>query len=623
MPIPQTFHGAVYQIPVQGDLHWAPPLTRYLVALGTYSLTSAGGTYTLTGDLNLGNAFGVFAKYFTSGSTLPSTVGSIRLANLDTVGWRNFASSGNLLLGVNGSDQLTFDGAPLQPLLTLTDGQIWIGDGTNTPIGRILTGDVTVSDTGVTSIGALKITNSMVSGTASIAYSKLLLTGSIANADIYSSAAIAYSKLSLSASIVNADIASSAAIAYSKLAALTANRVLLSDGSGFVSASSITNTTLGFVDATSSIQTQINSKQATLTTGNLTEVTSSVLTITGGTGAVIGSGTTILVKQASGSVSGFLSSTDWTTFNSKQSTLTLGNLTDVGTDGLVVTGGTGAVIGTGTSLAQHVADTTHNGYLSATDWNTFNGKQSTLTLPLTVANGGTGDSSLTAYAVLTGGTTSTGVVQSVAGVGTSGQGLTSNGAGALPTFQTVTGTGTVNSGTAGDVDYYATSSTAVSATAAFTVGANGPNGITKGTNTNDSAAAGMVGEYIESVVSSNTSVGTSATAFDMTSVALSAGDWDVTGFSVYTRHGATVTNAEVDLWISTTSGNSFTGSVQGNNFDTRQAEIPVAYGTVGMVIPAYRMSVSGPTTVYLKGYYEAYSAATPQFTCRLSARRTR
>jgi hypothetical protein len=55
--------------------------------------------------------------------------------------------------------------------------------------------------------------------------------------------------------------------------------------------------------------------------------------------------------------------------------------------------------------------------------------------PVTVAQGGTGDSSLTAYAVMCGGTTSTGAVQSIAGVGTSGQVLTSNGAGALPTFQ--------------------------------------------------------------------------------------------------------------------------------------------------------------------------------------------
>lgn len=63
-------------------------------------------------------------------------------------------------------------------------------------------------------------------------------------------------------------------------------------------------------------------------------------------------------------------------------------------------------------------------------------------LPLLgVASGGTGNTSLTAYAVLTGGTTSTGPIQSVASVGTSGQVLTSNGAGALPTFQASAGGG--------------------------------------------------------------------------------------------------------------------------------------------------------------------------------------
>ncbi len=60
--------------------------------------------------------------------------------------------------------------------------------------------------------------------------------------------------------------------------------------------------------------------------------------------------------------------------------------------------------------------------------------------PVTVAQGGTGDASVTAYAVLCGGTTSTGAVQSVSGVGTSGQVLTSAGASALPTWATpVTG----------------------------------------------------------------------------------------------------------------------------------------------------------------------------------------
>lgn len=56
-----------------------------------------------------------------------------------------------------------------------------------------------------------------------------------------------------------------------------------------------------------------------------------------------------------------------------------------------------------------------------------------------VAGGGTGITSTTAYAVLTGGTTSTGALQSVASVGTTGQVLTSNGAGALPSFQNAAG----------------------------------------------------------------------------------------------------------------------------------------------------------------------------------------
>ena len=61
----------------------------------------------------------------------------------------------------------------------------------------------------------------------------------------------------------------------------------------------------------------------------------------------------------------------------------------------------------------------------------------TLGTDLAVTEGGTGASSQTAYAVIAGGTTSTGAYQSVASVGTSGQVLMSNGAGALPTFQTI------------------------------------------------------------------------------------------------------------------------------------------------------------------------------------------
>jgi len=55
-----------------------------------------------------------------------------------------------------------------------------------------------------------------------------------------------------------------------------------------------------------------------LTKGNLTEFTSSVLSITGGVNAVIGSGTTIQVKKSSDTQDGYLSSADWSIFNGKQ-----------------------------------------------------------------------------------------------------------------------------------------------------------------------------------------------------------------------------------------------------------------------------------------------------------------
>lgn len=67
-----------------------------------------------------------------------------------------------------------------------------------------------------------------------------------------------------------------------------------------------------------------------------------------------------------------------------------------------------------------------------------------------VAEGGTGQVSLTAYAVLAGGTTSTSPIQSIASVGTAAQVLTSNGAGALPTFQDAAGGGVSGPGSSTD-----------------------------------------------------------------------------------------------------------------------------------------------------------------------------
>lgn len=116
-----------------------------------------------------------------------------------------------------------------------------------------------------------------------------------------------------------------------------------------------------------------NSKQAALTIGNISSPTSGV-SITGGTGAIIGSGVTVAIQTASGSQPGLLSAVDWNTFNGKQNALTLGDLTSP-TSGVSVTGGTGAVVGSGTAVSIQTASGSQPGLLSAADWSTFNGKQ--------------------------------------------------------------------------------------------------------------------------------------------------------------------------------------------------------------------------------------------------------
>lgn len=61
--------------------------------------------------------------------------------------------------------------------------------------------------------------------------------------------------------VVNADIDAAAAIELSKLEALTADRAVLTDGSGVIAASAVTATELGYVSGvTSAIQTQLDAK---------------------------------------------------------------------------------------------------------------------------------------------------------------------------------------------------------------------------------------------------------------------------------------------------------------------------------------------------------------------------
>ena len=103
----------------------------------------------------------------------------------------------------------------------------------------------------------------------------------------------------------------------------------------------------------------------------------------------------------------------------------------------VAQGGTGSTTASGARTALSVPSTSGTG-ASGTWGISVTGTATNVTGTVAVANGGTGNATATAYAVQCGGTTTTGAHQSVASVGTAGQVLTSNGAAALPSFQTIT-----------------------------------------------------------------------------------------------------------------------------------------------------------------------------------------
>lgn len=145
--------------------------------------------------------------------------------------------------------------------------------------------------------------------------------------------------------------------------------------------------------------------------------------------------------------------------------------------------------------------------------------------------------------------------------------------------------------------------------------------IGKGTATNDSAAAGYIGEYVESVIGS-TSV-TNGTYVDGTSISLTAGDWDVSSLVEFSRNAATFTSTDFEVGISVVSGNNITGLVLGSNYFVNNAVVPVSFASFNVVVPGYRLSLSATTTVYMKVYADTISAGTAKFQGRLSARRVR
>lgn len=91
------------------------------------------------------------------------------------------------------------------------------------------------------------------------------------------------------------------------------------------------------------------------------------LSVTADTGDI-----TISMPAATGSQNGYLSSTDWTTFNDKQGSLSA----------------TAPLVLVGSTLSIPVASTSVSGYLSSSSWNLFNAKENALTFSTPLSRSG-------------------------------------------------------------------------------------------------------------------------------------------------------------------------------------------------------------------------------------------
>lgn len=121
MSIELTINGQVFDYPETGDEEWGPDATDWATAVSSGLLQKTGGLFQLLAEVDFGSNFGIKARWFKSKTIKAATTGTLRLARVDTFGWRNEANTDDLLFSVNDLDQLLFNGNPLIGFLTPFD----------------------------------------------------------------------------------------------------------------------------------------------------------------------------------------------------------------------------------------------------------------------------------------------------------------------------------------------------------------------------------------------------------------------------------------------------------------------------------------------------------------------
>jgi hypothetical protein len=135
-----------------------------------------------------------------------------------------------------------------------------------------------------------------------------------------------------------------------------------------------------------------------------------------------------------------------------------------------------------------------------------------------------------------------------------------------------------------------------------------------GTTTNNNANAGSFGEFM-TATGTGVSLTTGTTA-NITSITLTAGDWDVSGNTEFVAAASTIISIAQTAVTTTSLANGVAG-LRGINSSTQQAS-----NNISLVAPVQRINVSTSTTVYLTGW-ASFSTSTLTATGIIRARRIR
>jgi hypothetical protein len=122
--------------------------------------------------------------------------------------------------------------------------------------------------------------------------------------------------------------------------------------------------------------------------------------------------------------------------------------------------------------------------------------------------------------------------------------------------------------------------------------------IAQGATDGSNAGSGIIGEYIESYIDTPFSI-TSGVNTDVTSIALTPGDWLLNGTIVFVAFPDLTAFGSVYGFFATASGDVTTGILPGKN-DCQTTAQPTHTFRINVVLPKWRVNITSPQTYYLK-----------------------